>query len=185
MTSEVALDADVLTNLAATGDCAGVLAVCGFLGIVVPRVEREVLYLEPLAGVDREIIDLEPLFNSGVLQRTVLASDESETFVRLAAELDDGEAQVLSVALCRSVPAATDDRKARRVAARLGIRTLETPELLSRWAAQALGAMPSELARALLAVEVRARYRPPRDSALWSWWDSARSFVSADAPDLR
>lgn len=171
--SELCIDADVLMNLLATGHLDAILKAHGVTGLVCPRTEAEALYLNPrAAGGFREMIDLEAFVADGALRRVNLEDPEVSTFVRLAAKVDDGEAQVLAVALHRSLGVATDDRKARRLAGDLGISVHSTPELLKVWAA---GVSASEASAAVVDIEVRASYRPRRSDPLRDHWESVKS----------
>src|SRR5919108_3941785 len=97
---DLALDADVLMNLLATDRLEEILASNGWRGVVCPRTQAETVYLNPRAsGASRETIDLGPHVASGTLIGTTLSEDETATYVRLAADVDDGEAQVLAVGL--------------------------------------------------------------------------------------
>ncbi len=170
---DVTLDADVLMNLLASEHIEAILAASGYRGLVCPRTEAEAIYLNPRSsGLPRERIDIEPLVAGGVLARTVLDAAETSTFVRLAALVDDGEAQVLAVAVHRSFAAATDDRKARRLAIDLGLSVLSTPDLVLAWARSATAA---ESAAAVLDVEVRANYRPRAADPLRPEWDRLKA----------
>lgn len=157
---EVVLDADVLMNLLATDHLADVLAANGTRGLLCPRTESEVIYLNPrTSGSPPEAIDLGPHIDSGTLMRVTLDAAETATYVRLAAEVDDGEAQVLAVGMHRGLVVATDDRRARRVATGLRVALLSTPELVVTWAA-ADGTQAVNVAPAIVDIEVRSRYRP-------------------------
>jgi predicted nucleic acid-binding protein len=171
---ELVLDADVLMNLVASGHPSEALAANGRRGLLCPRTEAEVIYLNPRSpGTPREVIDLGPYITSGTLVRTVLDAAETATYVRLAAEVDDGEAQVLAVGLERGLVVATDDRRARRVAARLGVGLLSTPELILVWAA-APQTEAAAVAPAILDIEIRARYRPRTADPSRVAWDGLR-----------
>ena len=108
------------------------------------RTEAEAIYLNPRSpGLSRERIDIERLA-AGVLARTVH----------------------------RSLPAATDDHKAGRLAIDLGLSVLSTPQLVIAWASRATAA---ESAAAVLDVEVRANYRPRAADPLRSEWDRLKA----------
>lgn len=172
---DLALDADVLMNLLATDRLEEILAAGGFRGVVCPGTRAEAVYLNARAsGASRETIDLGPHFDSGMLIAAVLSGDETATYVRLAAEVDDGEAQVLAVGLHRGLVVATDDRRARRVAAREEVKLLNTPELILQWAHQS-GRSTNDLRQAVFDIEVRARYRPRPADPNRAEWDRLRN----------
>jgi predicted nucleic acid-binding protein len=171
---ELALDADVLMNLLATDRLEEILAASGLRGVVCPRTMAETVYLNPRTpGAIRETIDLTPHIAAGSIVTTTLSDDETATYVRFAAEVDDGEAQVLAVGLHRGLVVGTDDRRARRVAAREAVPLLSTPELILEWA-QRSGRSANELREAVLDIEVRARYRPRPADADRPGWDRLR-----------
>jgi hypothetical protein len=168
--SDLVLDADVLMNLLATDRVAEILAANGVRGLLCPRTMAEAVYLNPrVPGDQRDAIELSPHLGSGILAQTSLSADETATYVRLAAEVDDGEAQVLAVGLHRQLTVGTDDRRARSVATREGVALLSTPELILEWA-QSAGVSTADKRNAVLDIEVRARYRPrPSDPAREEW----------------
>jgi predicted nucleic acid-binding protein len=172
--AELVLDADVLMNLLATDHLREVLQASLSQGLVCPRTEAEAIYLESRTpGSTRETIDLAPHIAAGTLARISLDRRETATYVQLAVEVDDGEAQVLAVGHQRGLVIATDDRRARRVAIRLGVRVLATPELIIAWA-QAGTAQAIEVAQAISDIEARARYRPRATDPSRPAWDALK-----------
>jgi hypothetical protein len=173
--ADLALDADVLMNLLATDRLEEILVASGARGILCPRTRAESIYLNPRSPSDpRETIDLSPHIDSGILVEASLDEDETATFIRFAAEVDDGEAQVLAVGLHRGLIVATDDRRARNVAAREGIGLLSTPELILAWAVRA-GRRSDEHRQAITDIEIRARFRPRPGDPSRSEWDRLRN----------
>ena len=169
------LDADVLMNLLATDRVAEILAANGARGLLCPKTRTEAIYLNPRSpGGPPEDIDLVPHVTSGALLKIDLTTDELATFVGFAAELDDGEAQVLAVGLHRQLTVATDDRRARRVAAREGVAVRRTPELVLEWV-RVGGRNADERRQAVVAIETRARFRPKPSDASWPEWDRLRN----------
>jgi predicted nucleic acid-binding protein len=101
---------------------------------------------------------------------------EEEWYVRFAADLDDGEAMSLAICHARSYALATDDRKARRMAAALTmspVRLVSTGEMLRHWAVISRP-QESEVKRVLGAIERRARFVPPADDPSCDWWSEHR-----------
>ena len=166
----VASDADILMNLLASGFPVDILQALNVVLLVAPRVDGEALYLESEnPGGDRVLIDLNPLEAAGVVSRISLTDDELDLVVQLVREVDDGEAEVIAVGVLRNVEIATDDRKARRVAAERGGSLLSTPELLVAW--QSSASIPDQTMTAVVRqVSRRSRYRPARMHPLYGGW---------------
>jgi predicted nucleic acid-binding protein len=167
------IDTCCLINLLAVGELRDWLPVLGLRWHVPSAVMGEALFLRATdeAGKQvKEAVDLRPLVADGVLSVCDLVStEELALYVRLAAELDDGEAMALALAKCRKWLLATDDRKGRRLAAELAVPVLTTPELMKRWA-DAASPTPDELAGALRRIQEFARFVPSDDFPLHDWW---------------
>lgn len=177
------LDACCLLNLLASGCCEAILrAPHGkqtFIYAVAETVAGEVRYLrrggEGEDAEQREPVDLEPLFSSGLLRLERLETAEELTaFVTLAVPLDDGEAATCALALQRGYGVATDERRARRLLAleMPAIQCMGTLELLKAWSETA-DSDNAAVAPALRAVRDRSRYIPPQNAPLRAWWDAA------------
>jgi hypothetical protein len=169
------IDADVLMNLVATNQATEILSVRRSPMRVCAVTERELIYI--CDGEGRRVsIDLSPLFTAGVLVRVDLTAAETARYVGLAAEIDDGEAQVLAVAAIRGLPAATDDRRARRCAERLAVPIISTTMLLRAWAESAKPS-PMALRETLIRIERGANHVPARDDPSRAWWDDHARLV--------
>jgi hypothetical protein len=170
----VLLDCSVLLNILATGRAGEVLRTFDAGVGLCAAVASETLFLRGENPSDRpERISLDPLIGAGLLQRHYLESDDEKTmYVQLAADLDDGEAMTLAMAHVRGWTAATDDRKARRIARqRFGdeVLPLRTTDIVHAWLESV--SMDEVGARALLRrIETIARYRPANDDPLCDWW---------------
>lgn len=159
-------------NLLATRCAVEILRSLNLLLLVPPAVAAEVIYLESEEpNSEREQIDLTPLEVADVLVRLDLSDAELELVLEFARIVDDGEAEVMAVALTRAVTMATDDRKARRVATERGGTLLSTPEVMYRWQSQA-EASTERISHLLNLIERRSRYRPRSDHPLHGWWMS-------------
>ena len=168
----IAIDSDVLMNLLATRCAVEILRALNLLLLVPPAVAAEILYLESEEpNGEREQIDLAPLEAAGVLTRIDLTDPELNLVLDLARVVDDGEAEVIAVALTRTLTIATDDRKARRVAMERGATLLSTPEVLHRWQSQA-EASAERMSQVLNLIGRRSRYRPRSEHPLYRWWMS-------------
>jgi len=173
--TDAIIDACCFINLYATGNLRGFLSAsdCGWH---IPTVAlAESLFVRAPADADEdtpEPIVAQPLIEDGLLELVDVEGDaETGWYVRLAADLDDGEAMALAISKVRGWTTATDDRKARRIAASLDIPVVTTPELMQQWAERA--AIPSpELTKMLRDIVVRARFSPAEDSPGFVWWMS-------------
>lgn len=173
--SDLVLDADVLMNILATDRLGEILAANGSRGLLCPRTMAEAVYLNPRAhGDPRDTIDLSPHVGSGILIAMSLSADEVASYVQFAAEVDDGEAQVLAAGLHRRLTIATDDRRARRVATREGVALVSTPEMILEWARVGTPSA-AEQRSAVVDIEVRARYRPRPSDPSRAEWDRLRN----------
>ena len=159
------LDACVALNLAATGRPTHILAT------LTPRFA---MARQAAAGViTQEVVDPHQWVAEDLLHILELESAETQQFVTLAAEIDDGEAATLAIARMRGFQVATDDRKARRVARRLDLpEPVRTSQLLQDYCTAA-NLPKSEVARVLRATEQCARFRPPTNDPLHPWWTKA------------
>jgi len=175
----VLLDACSLLNLYATGHFERILRESDFRFAVVDYVMRtEALHvLKGGAGPDageRVGVDLQPAVDAGLLAVVeVTGTAEAETFLDLAIHLDDGEARTLAISSNRGWAVATDDRKARRIAA---IAAPEVPlwgtlELVKRWA-ERTGLSSTEIRDILLNIRERGNFVPGKQDTLLPWWHS-------------
>lgn len=131
---------------------------------------------------ERVQIDLQEHLSSGVLELCELSDGaETEMFVDLASELDDGEAKSLAIALSRDLAVVTDDRKARRVFVEMGgdsDNLLSTADLLRTWAEETV-ADADTLRNVLTRIQVRSRFVPRSTDPNHGWWRNATDPVSA------
>jgi hypothetical protein len=141
--------------------------------MVCAEVAAESIYLRSLDPSQQpEQVHLDPLFKRGVLAPCDCANDaEEQLYVNYALELDDGEAMSLAIAHARSLPLATDEKKAKRVIKNNAkhLRVLSTAEILHAWAN---GKDHAEIKTVLGMIGIRARFRPPDDDPLLMWWNS-------------
>ena len=91
--------------------------------------------------------------------------------MRIAIEVDDGEAMPLAIAAVRGWMIATDDAAARKVAADLGVVTFATPQLVRIWS-QRVASGPEAIAQAIKRIETFARYVPNANLPDADWWAS-------------
>jgi len=193
--SVVFLDACCAINLLACGAAEEILRELPFDFSVTPRVlDEEVLYVREDGEGDADASDvsdgavgqsgaespdegarevrLQALVDSGVLTvADPLSEAEIETFVSLAFELDDGEAETAAAAIHRGAAIATDDRKAIRVlrAQASTVVIHRTSSMIKAWA-QGASVTDERVREALGAIERLASFVPPRDDPDRDWW---------------
>lgn len=172
------LDACVALNLEATGEFDAIANALGLTFVMSPKAVEETLYLVDVIDGEstRTQVDLNIHIEKRTLEIYQLApGDEIATFVTLTQQVDDGEAEILALALHRSLAVATDDRLARRVAAERGLpKPVGTASFLKQYAENA-GLKPHQINALLIAVETRASFRPPHNSPELPWWLARRS----------
>ncbi len=167
---QLLLDACVAINLMATDrlDAVASAARVSFL-----------LLRQAAAGALRDLvgeqlvwtpIDFTPHVRAGTLRVVALEPAELPRYVECARQVDDGEAATIAAAACRGIPLATDDRKARRLCADLGLPApVRTLALLRQYAEEA-DLNRTEVRSLLLAVQRRASFAPPRADPDSPWW---------------
>jgi len=168
------IDACVLINLVATEEMPGILAVVKKHSLICSAVRAESVYLKTDDPINpKELIDLNPFVNAGVLSLCQIENEKEELlYVDLASMLDDGEAMTLAIAVARGFDLATDERKARRFFLREVVdhkRLMSTSVLVRQWA-EAKRISAPKLKSVLQKIESRASYRPPTDDRNYKWW---------------
>ena len=172
----IILDACCLLNLYASRQIEVILRAIPVRFAAAEAAAAEALYVRRGGGAQdankREHVDLQSLIRTGLLDILSLETEvEKASFIRFAAELDDGEAMTCALAVHREADVATDDRKAIRVlnSVATAVRVHTTVNLLKRWAEieQPAEAM---LKRALTDVRERANFVPGRHEPLLPWW---------------
>jgi predicted nucleic acid-binding protein len=168
------LDACVALNLLATRQLDAISRAIDVTFVMAQEAALESLYLEDLVDgvIERAVVDLQPHVSEGTLELWRIAGDlELETFVALAAQVDQGEAASLTLAMRRQLRFATDDRKARRVSRELGLINPDTTTAILRRYVDAAELSPKQVSMLLGAVERRASFRPSRrDPDEFQWW---------------
>ena len=176
------LDASCLLNLYGTNRLREIaLAVEGRLEVAEYVMENEVIYTWQTDSTGtRETavpVDLTPLVSEGLIRILKLErTDDQETFLALAAVVDDGEAATAALAARRGCSIATDDRKARRVFGELipEVPIVSTLELLKLWADESQ--VPEETLReVMVAMRRSTSYVPSSRDPLFGWWASIMS----------
>jgi predicted nucleic acid-binding protein len=165
-------DTSVLLNLIA-GDCVQEVAeAIGCQWVICTAVRDEVKFLRDVDTGNLTPIDLAPWLADGRLQVvTELSEAEQAQYLEEAALVDDGEAMSISVAKCRRLALAMDDRRAGRHFRELcpELKLWTTPDLFAAWADQCPESS-ERITNAIRAIRSRARYVPPRGHAKFGWW---------------
>ena len=167
------IDACRFINLYATGDLRGFLTASPWSWHIPTAALAESLFIRVASDEDddkRGPIEPQPLIDERLITPVdVGGEDEAELYVRLAGDLDDGEAMALAIAKVRGWTLATDDRKAGRFAGDLGVPVVTTPELMQRWA-KASRMRPAKLRTLLTNIQSGARFAPAEDAPGYNWW---------------
>lgn len=167
------VDTCCLVNLCAIGDLHEFIPSTGMTWHVPSAVAKECIRvcIPGQAGpASKRDVDLGEYLESGVLVRCdVGAAAETELYVRLAAELDDGEAMALALAKTRGWSLATDDRKARRLSEKMTVPVLTTPQIVRIWAERNSVGVPA-IAMALARIRDLARFVPSEGFPEYEWW---------------
>jgi predicted nucleic acid-binding protein len=130
------------------------------------------MYLHNSDSGERELIDLKPLIEKGLLE-TLAVENENEKlrYIELALSLDDGEAESVAIAEARGFGLASDDRKARNLIQREGLKIelWSTCSLLQQWQSNC-SISDGELKSILTNIFKLARYRPKFGHPDFDWW---------------
>lgn len=167
------LDACVVINLYASRRMEDILATIPGSVAVVDVVAAESLYVRRGGTADDadepEPIDLAPIIDAGRLSVLTATDDELDTFIDFLADLDEGEAMTLDLAVHRGCVVVTDDRRVRR---ELGDQAplRSTLDLVKEWADGA-DLSPEVLRAVLRDLGERGTYRPGRGHPHRRWWD--------------
>lgn len=168
----VLLDACVAINLVATEDLVAIGRVLDTTFLMVDQAAVEIGYLRDEVGgsIVQTPIDLEQYSRSDTLQFLSLAEGELLQYVELAAVVDDGEAATIAIARSRGLRMATDDRKARRVCADLGMAEPRRSLGILHAYADAAPLNDQGIRERLIRVRTRASFRPGQSDPDYKWW---------------
>ena len=177
MASIVIQDACVLINLLASGRFDDIAGGCGFSIAITATVAKETMYLHSPAPNERERIEITPLIANGILQ-ILNAESENEKlrYIELALNLDDGEAESVAIAEARKFALATDDKKARNLIRKEGLKIdlWSTCAILQHWQSKC-SISDGEMKTILTNIFSRARYRPKTGHPNFDWWTNILS----------
>lgn len=171
------LDSCVLLNLAASNEIADIVLTIDGATFISTAAQKEALFLrdeaDPATLVPLALDDLLAIAQIRVCD--VETNEEEEEFVRLASDLDDGEAMSIAIATSRGMRFASDDQKARRVFLELvpaADRLICTSSILKRWSDRRAVAAP-RLKAILKRIGTRARFTPSRRDPNVDWWQQS------------
>lgn len=170
-------DASGFISLLATKRAREILSILGAFSYIVKEVRaQEILFIRPFPDDDSSdyIIenDLKNLLDVRLLMEIELDEIENERFIEFAAEIDDGEARSMAVAVERNLRLITDDRPTVNLGKSLSrpLTILTTPEWVKQWA-DLSNPDPSVVTEVVKRIQISARYRPRSSHPLKAWWD--------------
>lgn len=173
----IVLDTCVFLNVVASSEVASIVENLSSSVLVCSEVERESLFLRDER--DEKVlvpINTAEVLGSGPFVKCDLSnSAEEDLFVELAAQVDDGEAMAMAIAMNGNCDFATDDRKARRIFLERSAqrhRLHSTPSIMRTWAERAC-ISAEQCQKALRRIVRRARFSPRRDDPDWQWWNDS------------
>lgn len=169
--SPLLLDACVAINLAATDRLQEIAQAIGVTFILARQAAAEVGHVHDIVGGEIILTRIDLSQNDGAtLEIVSLVQPEYSLYVDLTRTIDDGEAATIAIAVRRSLPLATDDRKARRVCADLHLpEPRRTLGILHSYA-DAASLTQAQIRETLVKVRERASFQPPRNDPDQKWW---------------
>jgi hypothetical protein len=176
------LDACSLINLYASGQLGALAVRQGQPFLLVPKVVAEATWIYSRDGNERGErvrIDLGPLIAQNLLEVVSLTPEMRAHYIRLAVELDDGEAMTIAASLeIADAGVITDDEAALKFLAKeTGLQASTSLSLLREHLEQA---PPGICLDVILSVLISARYVPgPRHPEV-AWW---RKYVRQERDD--
>jgi predicted nucleic acid-binding protein len=135
LSRSIVFDTSVLLNLLAAGQAGSIIRSVCSEGLICSAVASETLFIRSERIQDPpELVDLKPLLEAHILKICNLeATEEYDSYVEYAMDLDDGEAMSLAICAARGHAIATDDRKACQIAGRSPkVEVIGTPEIVQR-----------------------------------------------------
>ncbi len=136
---------------------------------------REAMFVRDFAdnGELRKVtLDIPTMISEGKLQVvSPLGAMEHDSLVEFAMDLDDGEAQALSIALHRKLVLVTDDRPGIRLASapHVTVPTMGTPDILMEWVKanpQRRALLPEVIRR----ISILGPFQLRKSSPHYAWW---------------
>lgn len=166
------LDACVAINLVATYELDEISRVSDTTFLMADRAAVEVGYLRDEVGgeIVQKPIVLEGYSKSDTMQIVSLQESELPQYIQLATMVDDGEAATMAIARSRGIQMATDDRKARRICAELGMPEPRRTLAILRDYVDAVPLNEQSVRERLVQVRSRASFRPGQSDPDYKWW---------------
>src|SRR5262249_1711385 len=148
--------------LVATDDLVAIGEALDTTFLMVDQAAAEMGYLrdEVNGAIVQTLIDLQQYTLASAMQFLSLEDGELLQYVALAAVVDDGEAATIAIAKSRGLTLATDDRKARRVCASLGLPEPKRSLAILHAYAEAASLNDRSIRDTLVRVRSRASFRP-------------------------
>lgn len=166
------LDACSLINLYASGQLESLAARQDQPFLLVPKVVEEAGWIYTRVGNERGEripIQLDPLISQQLLKVVTLTPDMQTEYVRLAAELDDGEAMTIAASLSTNeAGVVSDDDAALKFIARQ--ETLEASTSLTLLREHLAQSSPIVCSEVILNLRISARYVPSLRHPEVAWW---------------
>jgi predicted nucleic acid-binding protein len=173
--SHIVLDTCCILNFYASGKFLEILE-----AIPAQVVVTEVVRSQELKTLQRLGNEGAIYFDKAIREGLVLIVDfeseeEAETFINYTAQMkDEGESATFAIAFHREWSVATDDKRAISFLKKEAphIQIVSTLEAIEHWSKKS-NIDSATLKSALSAIRVKARYQPPRNHPLLSWWENA------------
>jgi predicted nucleic acid-binding protein len=176
--SHIVLDTCCIINFYASGKLSEILAAIP-AQVVVTEVVRsqELTTLQRLENEEVEgAVYFEKVVREGLISIVDFESEaEAETFINYTAQMrDEGESATFAIAFHREWAVATDDKRAISFLKKEAphIQIVSTLEVIEHWSKKS-NIDSATLKATLSAIRVRARYQPPKNHPLLSWWETA------------
>lgn len=169
---QLLLDACVAINLAATGCWDAIASARRTVFLLLRQAAAETGELRDVIDGQavRTPIDLAPHVAGGTARVIDLDAGELARYIECARQVGDGEAATIAAAVTRDLPLATDDRRARRLCADLGLPAPMRTLALLRSYTDAIQLPDADVRHLLVAVRDRASFIAPRDDPDGEWW---------------
>lgn len=173
VSNSLLLDACVAINLLATGRIQAIAIALDIRFLMARQAAAECGELDETKEVKSVLARGASAGEPPFAEVLTLVDVELDAYIELARDIDDGEAATIAIARSRSIPMATDDRKARRVAIESGVASpTGTTSLLRRYVEEESLTL-EETSVILQCVRDLASYVPRQSDESYGWWENA------------